>query len=179
MMNTAELSNHELFFVDLIYMLIIQAVIGFISAHLPSRLINPRRKTYQPRKWEKEGNFYQQVFRVKDWKPLVWDAGQVFQKDFKKDHINISNPKNLERWIMETCRAEWCHWVTFILILPLFSFNPPGLIFFWLIYDSVLNLVPIIVQRYNRPRLMRMLHHLTRHPAVGETTPADTSATAL
>lgn len=177
-MNTAELSNGELFFVDLMYMLIIQAVIGFISAHLPNRILNPRRKAYQPRKWEKEGNFYQSVFHIKNWKPLVWDAGKVFQKDFKKDHVDATNPMSLERWIVETCRAEWCHWVTFVLIVPLFSFNPPGMSFFWLIYDSVLNLAPIIVQRYNRPRLMRMLQRLAQPSVTHGTTGADTPATA-
>lgn len=178
-MNSAELSNCELFFVDLMYMLIIQAVIGFISAHLPGRIINPQRKRYQLRQWEKGGSFYQRVFHVKNWKPLVWDAGRVFQKDFKKDHVDATNPMTLERWIIETCRAEWCHWVTFILIVPLFSFNPPGMSFFWLIYDSVLNLAPIIVQRYNRPRLMRMLQHLAKHPPVAESSTSETPAAAL
>lgn len=161
-MNTAELTTTELFFADLFYMLFIQSLVGFIAAHLPKKVIDPQRKMYQVRSWEKDGSFYQRVFKIKNWKPIIWDAGRVFQKDFKKDHVDATNPRTLERWILETCRAEWCHWVTFLFILPLFSFNPPGMSFFWLLYDSVLNITPIIVQRYNRPRLIRMLQRFTR-----------------
>lgn len=161
-MDTAELTTIELFFADLFYMLIVEGMVGFISAHLPKKLLNPRRRIYQPRPWEKDGSIYQRIFKIKNWKPIVWDAGRVFQKDFKKDHVDATNPRSLERWIMETCRAEWCHWVTFILIIPLFSFNPPGMSFFWLIYDSVLNITSIIVQRYNRPRLVKMLDSVKR-----------------
>ena len=152
----------ELFLTDLFYMLFVQGVVGFISAHLPKKWVNPQRRLYQPKQWEKGGGIYQRVFRIKSWKPIVWDAGKVFQKDFKKDHVDVTNPQNLERWILETCRAEWCHWVTFLLIIPLFSFNPPGMSFFWLIYDTLLNITPIIVQRYNRPRLMKMLSTVKR-----------------
>lgn len=163
-MLTAEVSTVELFFFDLFYWLFVQGLVGFISAHIPKRLINPQRKIYQTRKWEKEGSVYQRWFHIKDWKPLIFDAGRIFQKDFHKDHVDVNDPQHLERWIMETCRAEWCHWVTFIFIFPLFSFNPPGLMYIWILYDALLNLVPIIVQRYNRPRLMRLLKRLTRLP---------------
>lgn len=163
-MNVSDYSLFELFVLDLFYWLMIQGLIGFISAHLPRRLIQPTRHIYQVRQWEKDGAIYQKWFNIKKWKPIVWDAGKFFQKDFSKDHVDPKNPKNLERWIIETCRAEWCHWVTFFFILPLFSFNPSGLMYFWFLYDATLNIVPIIVQRYNRPRLMRLLERINPIP---------------
>jgi glycosyl-4,4'-diaponeurosporenoate acyltransferase len=178
-MLSAEFSTIELFFIDLIYWLFVQGLVGFISAHLPPRLIDPRRRIYQTRRWEKDGSIYQRWFRIKNWKPIVWDAGRVFQKDFRKDHVDAADPQHLDRWIVETCRAEWCHRVTFVFILPLFSFNPPGMMYFWVLYDSLLNLVPIVVQRYNRPRLVRLMRRLTRLPAAQENATAGGHAAVL
>jgi glycosyl-4,4'-diaponeurosporenoate acyltransferase len=161
-MDANEFSTFELFIFDLFYCLIVQGLIGFVSAHLPKRVIQPERKIYRVRPWEKNGAIYQQWFKIKNWKWIAWDAGKVFQKDFSKDHVDTKDPKNLERWIIETCRAEWCHWVTFFLILPLFTFNPPGLMYFWFLYDTILNIVPIIIQRYNRPRLIHLLDCVKR-----------------
>jgi len=157
-----ETSSFELFFIDLIYWLIIQGLVGFIAAHRPQKRFNPENWRYRTRKWEKDGRIYQDWFKIKHWKPVVWDAGRVFQRDFRKDHVDPANPGNLERWIIETCRAEWCHHITFWFILPLTAFNPPALTQFWLLYDMVLNLVPIVVQRYNRPRLKKLLTGLQR-----------------
>ncbi|MEN6409734.1 MAG: hypothetical protein ABFD44_08495 [Anaerolineaceae bacterium] len=163
-MDVNELSNFKLFIFDLIYWLVIQSGIGFLSAHLPKRFIQPGRRMFRMRPWEENGAIYQKWFKIKSWKPIVWDAGKVFQKDFSKDHVDTKDPKNLERWIIETCRAEWCHWVTFFFIVPLFTFNPPGMMFFWFLYDTVLNIAPIIVQRYNRPRLAHLLERMMQIP---------------
>ena len=172
------LSSSKLFIYDLIYWLFFQGVIGFIAARLPMKKFDPEKKLYQTRSWEKNGKVYEEWFHIRKWKHLIWDAGKVFQKDFSKDHVDPKSPEMLRRWIIETCRAEWCHWVTFFFIIPLFITNPPGMINFWLIYDILLNIVPIIVQRYNRPRLIKLLNRFlpTKEPSNQHNHPAIANA---
>ena len=59
--------------------------------------------------------------------------------------------------IAETCVAECVHWALIVLSLGLFLFWRGGWAFaFWLVYNILGNVPFIIIQRYNRPRLVML-----------------------
>jgi hypothetical protein len=61
------------------------------------------------------------------------------------------------RFILESKRAELVHWLA---ILPFWVFGlwgPPIVIPIMFVYALAVNLPCIIAQRYNRPRLLRLL----------------------
>ncbi len=121
--------------------------------------------------FEKEGRIYDRVFRVSRWKRLLPDGGMVCRKHgFKKKHLVNFTEKTLNRFLVESARGELTHWLA---ILPFWIFGfiaPPQVIWYMLIYALLVNLPCIIAQRYNRPRVQRLLNRTKSggRPTAGE-----------
>ena len=116
---------------------------------------------YRPFFWEKSGKLYKKL-RVKRWKDHVPDASK-HHKDMYEKKVNIRPDKeNLRRLIQETCVAEMVHYQLIILCLPVRRIWP-GL-GGWIVFGLCVlgNLVFAIIQRYNRPRLIRAYERLER-----------------
>ena len=116
---------------------------------------------FRPFGWEKSGKLYRKL-RVKKWKDRVPDASKKHKNMYEKK-VNIQPDKeNLRRLIQETCVAELVHYQLIVLSLPVLKIwpGPAGLIIFCLCVVG--NLVFAIIQRYNRPRLIRALERLER-----------------
>ena len=110
------------------------------------------------RTWEKSGKIYLNFFKIKRWKHLIPDGASLYGKAFPKKKLEHKDPLYLGAFLSETCRAELTHWLQI----------PPALIFFlWNIwwagiiiiaYALAVNLPCILLQRYNRARLSRVLN---------------------
>ena len=77
-------------------------------------------------------------------------------------HITLSY---LDRFIMETCRGEWDHWMCCLYAIISLIINP-----FWIglilgILVLLGNLPFIAIQRYNRFRLQTLRKRLLREQA--------------
>lgn len=81
----------------------------------------------------------------------------MFQGGFSMKHIISRRKEYLERWVRETCRAELTHWIALIFSGMFFLWNPPVLGFLMVFYAVVANMPCIVVQRYNRPHIIRIL----------------------
>ncbi len=66
----------------------------------------------------------------------------------------------LESWLKESVRAEICHWAMIIPCFLFFLWNNFALGLGMVAYAFLNNMFPIIVQRYNRPRMRKLLAHL-------------------
>ena len=107
------------------------------------------RSWYRPRKWEEK---LYQVLRVKKWKgKLPTFSPEAF--DFEK--------KSLEEIAQAMCQSEVVHEVIFVLnFLPIFAsvwFGALPVFVITSILASILELACIAAQRYNRPRIVRLL----------------------
>lgn len=111
----------------------------------------------RPRDWEDRGNFYDRVFHVRIWKSRLPSAGTVFGDGFSLNRVRSLDCFYLNRWVLETYRAEITHWATLFLVVLFFLWNPPIGWLINLIYALIANLPCIIVQRYNRPRVLDIL----------------------
>jgi glycosyl-4,4'-diaponeurosporenoate acyltransferase len=58
---------------------------------------------------------------------------------------------------METCRGEAVHWIVLFCSGLFFLWNPQWLAWCMVVYAILANLPCIIVQRYNRLRMARVL----------------------
>lgn len=142
---------------DCIAWTIIQTSVAYLSMGFPPSILNPESWLYRTRHWEASGAIYNDIFHVKRWKSRLPYGGGLFQNDFTMKTVASHEEGYLKLWIQESCRAELCHWVAIIPAFIFFLWNP-----FWLwgvmvFYAMLFNLIPIIVQRYNRPRLLRIL----------------------
>jgi len=127
-------------------------------SRLPSgKNVSPRKGMFRPRPWENEGAVYQRVFRIKAWKPLLPDGAAVSRKGYRKRHMSDFSEPNLERFLEESCRAELAHWLAIPPFILFGAFMPLQALPFMLLYALLTNLPCIAAQRYNRPRIERIL----------------------
>lgn len=118
------------------------------------------KSIYKIKKFENNGRFYQKHFKINKWKDKL--PQHIAEDGFSKASISSTSPEYFETFIMETCRAGWCHLVNcFYIIIALFlSPNAVGLTLG--ILTIIVNIPFIMIQRYNRARLLRVLHRIKK-----------------
>lgn len=139
------------------------AVVLALLAHplgqaLPARF-HPERAPFRPWKWEKNGRIYAGL-GIDKWKKLVPDMSRIFPDMVKKElpaESGAVTGAQAERLVQETCRAEVVHGVSCLLGLAFLRLWPGwggGIVL--AVWVLLANLPFILIQRYNRPRLVRL-----------------------
>jgi glycosyl-4,4'-diaponeurosporenoate acyltransferase len=113
------------------------------------------KSLYRVRSWE--ASVYETLFQIKRWKHYLPDAGTTQRLGFSKAQLQSKDPQYLERFVVETRRAEYSHYLQMIPAPLFFLFNEPWVGGLMIVYAVVVNLPCIITQRYNRPKLIRLL----------------------
>ncbi len=139
--------------------MVINLSVSYFCLHLPDKWMDPNSFLFRTRKFEKGGQIYQDIFRIRHWKHWLPDGGALWKnKGYKKKHLENYSEENLTRFQVESCRAELTHWLA---ILPFWVFGfflPASSVWFMLFYALVANLPCIFAQRYNRPRVQKLIH---------------------
>lgn len=136
---------------------VFQVSAALLCKRLPDRFLNPDSLFFRTHRWEQAGRFYERFLRVKKWKGLLPDGGAAFKDGYRKKHLSDLSEKNLERFLVESCRAELTH---LIAIPPFIIFGfvvPPFVIPIMLLYALTVNAPCVAAQRYNRPRVAALL----------------------
>lgn len=135
----------------------------FIGEALDRGRFDENAYPFAPRKWENGGRIYRRL-GIRRWKDKMPDMSRVLPDMFPKKLTEADSVEMVSRLIKETCVAEFIHNCLSILFL----------IGIWLIHDCSMegfslgvfavlcNLPYVIIQRYNRPMLMRYLDRLKR-----------------
>ena len=138
-------------FVSLFAVVAIDALIAWIVHSIPEKKIHPFKKFYQTGKRERK--LYEKL-GVRKWKDIIPESGK-YLCNFAKDKVERPNDnKYVLKFLVETCYAEIMHEISFFLGFVLL-FMP----YRWTIVlpvccvNAFLQLLPVIVQRYNRVRL--------------------------
>lgn len=144
----------------LIYLVAVSIALFLLGRVLPKRWFHGERFPFRTFRFEKEGRIYH-ALGVRKWKDGFPDMSVIlpFLMPSKKLPKNLT-AAHVELMIQETCVAEWVHG-----LLCLLGF---GCVFFWNTVGGWLlaalyalsNIPYIIIQRYNRPKLMRLLRRL-------------------
>lgn len=135
----------------------------FIGMFLPRERFDYNKTPYKPYKWENNTKLYDKI-KIAKWKDKLPDISLIFKRLIPKRipdiHISVAQVKNL---IAETCVAEISHVVLLILsVRILFMWEGSGGFLFFVVYGILGNIPFILVQRYNRPRLIKLLHRLEK-----------------
>jgi len=131
-------------------------VVSYIMSRQPLTSFNIESWLFRKRDWEKNGKFYEKLFRLKSWKRRLPDGAAIFKNGFEKKRLKGTNKDYLDSFIRETCRAELTHWIVF-LFGPLFLFwNLWWVGIVMIVYATLANIPCVITQRYNRIRLQRI-----------------------
>ncbi|NLW88799.1 MAG: glycosyl-4,4'-diaponeurosporenoate acyltransferase [Clostridiaceae bacterium] len=137
---------------------ILQVGAALLCLFLPDRVFSPDRFIYRTHSFEKQGRIYDSIFRVSRWKHLLPDGGTVWKKrGYAKRRLLNFSEENLRKYLVESCRAEMTHWLAIFPFWVFGLFTPPFVPWIMLAYAVVINGPCIIAQRYNRPRIQRLL----------------------
>lgn len=114
---------------------------------------------YNQKSWEQGGKIYERLginfFR----KLLVWTG---WEKVIRKSFPIEKNTKALAGLYVQTKKSELDHLVILLIVVSFnlfvaFKFEPVKSL--WLLMlNIILNLYPIFLQRYNRPKIERILN---------------------
>lgn len=129
---------------------------GYLAHRLPSSLLTPGSplgRLLRARAWETGGRVYAQLFAIAKWKDRLPEAGGLFAGGFSKGRLTGREPAYLDRFEVETNRAELSHWLTLASGVSFFAWNPWQVGVAMIGYAALANLPFILVQRYNRPRI--------------------------
>jgi glycosyl-4,4'-diaponeurosporenoate acyltransferase len=162
MMQIIFLDPAQVILLDVIAWLVIHLSLGYLSSKIPLEWLNPNQWFFQTFAWEKGGEIYQKFFRVRSWKKYIPNGSRAYRGAFSIKNLISSNPAYLERWLKESVRAEICHWVMIIPGFLFFLWNSEAFAWVNVVYAFLNNLVPIIMQRFNRPRMRDMLSRLEK-----------------
>jgi glycosyl-4,4'-diaponeurosporenoate acyltransferase len=138
---------------------IFQIGAGYLTNRLTVRMFERDGWLYRTRRWERGGLVYERVFRIRRWKDALPEAGAMFAGGFAKRGVSGRTPALLCRFVAETRRAELTHWLPVLLSLTFFAWNPPRIALWMPIVGFLGNAPFIMVQRYVRPRMQRLLEH--------------------
>lgn len=146
--------------VDILIWVIFHLGIGYWSSRIPVDKFDYDSSFYRSKPWERDGEIYQKLFKVRSWKKYIPSGAALYKDAYEIKYIIDFSVNNVKLWLKESCRSEFCHW---IMILPGFLFflwNPNWLAWIMVAYAILNNAVPIIMQRYNRPRVHKLLERL-------------------
>lgn len=114
------------------------------------------------RPFEQDGRVYQRRLRILRWKDALPEAGALFAGGISKAQLIGRRTEDLERFVVETRRAEVTHWAVMAAGPFFFLWNPWYAGVLMQVYAVGANLPFIVIQRYNRARLVQVLERRRR-----------------
>ncbi|MBR6603768.1 MAG: hypothetical protein IKK94_07110 [Clostridia bacterium] len=146
---------------DLKFGIIFTLTAGII-AHIfglvfPKKLLKYNVFPFREYSYEAGGSFYNK-FHISKWIAKAPDMSKVVPYMFKKKLNKEMSSEHIFKYIKETCLSELVHYLL-ILSSPVLLFTVRGRrgLIFMLIYIFC-NIPFIMIQRYNRPKLVRLYH---------------------
>lgn len=143
------------------YVLLVAIIIGcfvfqlsgaMVGLAIPDSWYAKDRKMFSQKKFERDGEFYEKYMLIKKWKKYLPDGGV-----YKKKHLTDFTEENLQKFLIESKRAEMSHILGFIPFILFIIFTPWYVWIILFFYDLLVNFPCLIAQRYNRPRVERLL----------------------
>jgi glycosyl-4,4'-diaponeurosporenoate acyltransferase len=140
--------------------------VGYAAHRLPLHVLDHDGTLTRPRAWERGGRCYERL-AIRRWKDRLPEAGAAFRGGMSKRALPGRGDDELRAFVAETRRAELVHWAVPV-ITPVFAlWNPPALFAAMVVYAAVANLPCLLVQRYNRARVVRVLEGRQASAPVG------------
>lgn len=144
----------------------LDALIAWLTRLLPEKAVDPFRKIYRVAKWEKK--VYKKLGIVK-WKDKIPEAGGLLASFQKKKVLDFHDNEYIMTFMRESVYAEVMHVISAIAGLAVPALCAVRLLWpdvipqvHWCVrialpvalVNFVLQVLPVMVQRYVRPQLM-------------------------
>jgi glycosyl-4,4'-diaponeurosporenoate acyltransferase len=131
----------------------LSVVWGYAGHRLPASRLRHDNAVTTLRSFEDDGDMWQRRVAVRRWKDRLPEAGSFFGGQSKK---HLRGRAGIETMLVETRRAELVHWAL-VASSPGFAlWSSAPLTGAMIAFAIVANAPCIIVQRFNRGRLLRL-----------------------
>ena len=149
------------------YLIAISVAAFFIGRLIPKKWFCVDMFPWKAWKFEKGGRIYEKL-HVRKWMNRVPDMSRILPFMMPAKKVELGDLQKMDVVIKETCIAELIHGMNCILGLYCLKLYPGiGGIIIAFLYAFVFNIPYMLIQRYNRPRLIalskrlyeRQLHH--------------------
>ena len=131
------------------YHFAIRLVIGYFTDKIFRRRTNPNSKWFSQKKFE---HIVYKKLEVQKWKKFV--------PTYDPDQFNLEH-HSFEEIARSMCSAEICHEVIMLFalfpVLLIIPFGSPAVFIITSVLSSAIDIVFVIIQRYNRPRILRLI----------------------
>lgn len=140
-----------------IYLALVGAAAFVVGRLLPWNWPDPDGAWWCSFPFEREGCIYEKLY-IRRWQKKLPDMSRILPRFIPAKHLAGRDLQRLPEMIRETCVAELIHWLLCLAGLHcLRLWRGVGGVMISLL-NICGNLPFIIIQRYNRPRLKRLLH---------------------
>lgn len=153
-------ASWSLFWLNCILYTVLVVVRAWIDVLIPQRFLRPEGWWFRIRDWERDGEWYRDQLRIDRWKDKLPSLRTATR--FSKKRLTEASRRYFNLFITETCRAESNHLRAIGSVLVMRLWTPVDLWLVCLVIAVVGNVPFIMIQRYNRPRLIRALERLER-----------------
>lgn len=137
-------------YVLFIRIVLAHVMISYIANRIPYRHLEKMRKHLQV--GEAEMRFYERVCCIRKWKDHIPTAGPFDKRRLKSNIIDY-----FSLFILKTVRAEIAHALCIIAAMSILVSSPIPMSHTMALFFLMINIPCIMIQRYNRPRLERIL----------------------
>lgn len=149
----------------LLLLLAINIVCASFFSWLVPKVVHPFSKLYKVHKWENK--LYLRL-GVRNWKDKIPELGARLAGFDKSTVGDMHDNEHIKQFITQTIMAEYNHgsgaiFGFFAIFACLKVWHIVGIPL--LLANLIINLMPIIVQRYNRPKLMLLYERNAKNQA--------------
>ena len=142
--------------VDAVAWGVFHSATGYAAYRLDETRLSRDGWLLRPRGFETAGGWYRRRLRIARWKDRLPEAGALFG-GVSKRHLPAYDRAGLQLFVRETRRAELAHWWAMCCGPVFVLWNPPLAAVLLVGYGVLVNLPFIIIQRYNRFRILALL----------------------
>ena len=136
------------------------ATVGILShiigESLPRKRFHYDAWPYKPYAWEEDGMFYNRVLRIRKWRKYLPDKSKAVKSMYRKSLGTRFSESHVERLIQESCVAEFVHLMLILSSPFIAAFMDGRAALFCGIAFAVGNVPFVLIQRYNRPKLIKL-----------------------
>ena len=141
------------------YLVLLSVGMFFVGRLLPKKWFCAKAFPYRGYRFEREGRIYEKL-KIRKWYNKVPDMSRILPFMMPPKKLTADNVEHLPRMIRETCVAELIHLINSIAGFYCVRIYPGlGGILMALLY-ALLNIPFIMIQRFVRPRLLKLQKHL-------------------
>ena len=140
--------------VNVVAWLIIHLGGAYLCNQIPGWWLKEEKKWFEEKSWENA--FYKRI-KIKWWKDFAPDGSAVFSDSFSKRNLSNRSFFYLHQFFLETKKGEVAHTLTIFPGFLFFLWNPPSVGVVMVLYGFFANLPFLLIQRYNRFRIQRVL----------------------